>query len=527
MLVTESPVRGSPDRPAPLVSIGLPVYNGEAYLRQSLDALLGQTLTDLELVISDNASTDATASIVQEYAARDHRIRYVRQPVNIGAASNHNAVVSLARGRYFKWASHDDLYHPDLVRLCVEALEQHPEAALAHSWHGYIDSQGVLLSADPYPLDTANPSPRARLRSILRTPGGTDFYGVVPTEVMRAVPRHDNYYNADRTFVAGLALAGPFLQVPRVLYYCRQHADQASHGNRRAKAAALGPRRANRSGSPDGAHVRRVRARIHPGGVDDPPVGTRAVGMHLGGGHLGVQRCDDPVAAPLDEIHHEPSPNTQVASSMPPRTSVNQWAACTRRHHAMSRSTRTTQVQAHQAGRTEITSRQPPRTANRTAVCPDGKLPPTVAIWPLGSGRPTRILLVTTSAPVDSATPVAITSGRHDRRTRATTDGDHGERRRDTRGFEPLDDSVGAELRRTPDVVRPQPLTHGPVDGVDQVGQHEHGQHDVEAPRDRGDRQGDGAWAPDLVGRSMRPLVTMRRRAHGALLGTPRGSVEP
>ncbi len=228
------------------MSIGLPVYNGERFLRHSLKALLAQTFTDFELIISDNASTDTTAAICQEYAALDSRIRYIRQPENIGAAANHNFVVSRARGRYFKWASHDDLYHPDLVALCVEALEEHPEAVLAHSWDGYVDADGDVVSVDPYPLDTTNPSPRARLRSLLRTPGGNDIYGVIRSSVMRSVRPHQTYYNADRTFMAGLVLAGPFQQVPRALYYRRDHPGRASHGSRRARATALGPHRANR-----------------------------------------------------------------------------------------------------------------------------------------------------------------------------------------------------------------------------------------------------------------------------------------
>ena len=86
--------------PAPTLSVGLPVYNGERYLAESLDALLAQTYADFELIISDNASTDGTAEICREYAARDPRIRYVRQPVNVGAGPNHNLLVPLARGAY-------------------------------------------------------------------------------------------------------------------------------------------------------------------------------------------------------------------------------------------------------------------------------------------------------------------------------------------------------------------------------------------------------------------------------------------
>jgi len=99
----------------PRLSIGLPVYNGEKYLAEALDALLGQTYADFELIISDNASTDGTERICREYLARDPRIRYIRQPVNVGASPNHNIVFTESRGELFKWASYDDLYGRDLL----------------------------------------------------------------------------------------------------------------------------------------------------------------------------------------------------------------------------------------------------------------------------------------------------------------------------------------------------------------------------------------------------------------------------
>src|SRR3954466_4130607 len=99
----------------PRVSIGLPVFNGEKYLPEALDSLVSQDFEDLEIILSDNGSTDSTQNICREFAAKDPRIRYHRNQTNIGASKNYNRVLELARGEYFKWASHDDICHPTMM----------------------------------------------------------------------------------------------------------------------------------------------------------------------------------------------------------------------------------------------------------------------------------------------------------------------------------------------------------------------------------------------------------------------------
>jgi glycosyltransferase involved in cell wall biosynthesis len=116
----------------PLVSIGLPVYNGEQYLRRALESLLRQTYKSLELIISDNASTDATGAICLEYAAKDQRIRYHRNAVNIGVYANFRLVLELASGDFFMWSSVDDLRPPTAVENCLEVLLKNGQAVLAH-----------------------------------------------------------------------------------------------------------------------------------------------------------------------------------------------------------------------------------------------------------------------------------------------------------------------------------------------------------------------------------------------------------
>src|ERR1700722_18249656 len=129
----------------PRLTIGLPVYNGESTIEEALDALLGQTYQDFELIVSDNASTDRTADICRRYAEQDSRIRYVRQAHNIGLVSNHIFLMEQARGELFKWASHDDLYARDLLARCVEALDEDPDVVLAHSWSAMIDGSGDVI----------------------------------------------------------------------------------------------------------------------------------------------------------------------------------------------------------------------------------------------------------------------------------------------------------------------------------------------------------------------------------------------
>ncbi|HEY0716634.1 MAG TPA: glycosyltransferase family 2 protein [Streptosporangiaceae bacterium] len=233
---------------APRLTIGLPVYNGRNYVGQAIEALLGQTFGDYELIISDNASTDGTADICRQYARRDSRIRYVRQPHNIGIAPNHNFIVSEARGELVKWASHDDLYARDMMERCVQALDEHPHAVLAHPWTAMIDGSGQVTAAIEYPLNTSSPSAPERFRSTLFANGGDDTGGVIRTEVMRRTTGLNSFHHADRTIITELALQGPFHQVPDWLYFRRDHPgrNERTSPTVRARCTNLDPRRSGR-----------------------------------------------------------------------------------------------------------------------------------------------------------------------------------------------------------------------------------------------------------------------------------------
>lgn len=128
----------------PMVSIGMPVYNGEEYLRDALDTLLEQTYRDFELIISDNASTDCTANICTEYSKKDKRIKYNRQKKNIGAISNFNYVLSIASGKYFMWAAHDDKWNKNYVELLANVLIDNEKMALAYGMAVFINDKGLI-----------------------------------------------------------------------------------------------------------------------------------------------------------------------------------------------------------------------------------------------------------------------------------------------------------------------------------------------------------------------------------------------
>ncbi|GAA4556732.1 glycosyltransferase family 2 protein [Pseudonocardia xishanensis] len=231
----------------PRLSIGLPVYNGEAHLAEALDSLVDQTFGDFELIISDNASTDRTAAICRRYAARDSRIRYVRRARNVGATGNHNATAEMAESPLFKWAAHDDRYAPDLLERCVAVLDEHPSVIASHAWTALLDGEGRIGDRQRYPLATASPHAPERFRSALFDVGGDDAYAVFRTDVLRRVLPYGSYYRADRVLVGSLTLHGPFQQVPDWLYFRRDEPDRATRApSVRAWCATMDPRRADR-----------------------------------------------------------------------------------------------------------------------------------------------------------------------------------------------------------------------------------------------------------------------------------------
>ena len=230
----------------PRLTIGLPVYNGEKYLGEAIDALLGQSYEDFELIISDNASTDGTPGICRRYGKQDPRIRYMRQSRNIGLNPNHNFVVRQAKGELFKMASHDDLYARDLLKRCVDALDENPKAVIAHCWEAMIDISGNVTKALRYSVAADSPRAPERFRSMLLD-GWDDYtYGVMRTKVLMRTHLHGSHHLADRTINTELCLHGPFCMVPDWLYFRRDHPEREHPYTVRTRCAYLDPRRANR-----------------------------------------------------------------------------------------------------------------------------------------------------------------------------------------------------------------------------------------------------------------------------------------
>src|SRR5262249_49825759 len=164
---------------APRVTVGIPVYNGEAYLSQSISSILAQTFTDFELIISDNGSTDGTEQICREYAAKDHRIHYHREETNRGAAWNHNRLVELARGEYFKWQCADDLGAPQMIAECVAELDANPELVLCYGQFIRIDRSGQNLGAKVSRVKGLASAPE-RLHSLIhRRDSCEEIYGLM------------------------------------------------------------------------------------------------------------------------------------------------------------------------------------------------------------------------------------------------------------------------------------------------------------------------------------------------------------
>ncbi len=209
--------------PTPRVSVGIPVYNGEKFLKTAVDSVLAQDYEDFEIIISDNASKDRTAEICSEYVAADPRVRYFRNEVNIGAVPNFNRVFTLARGEFFKWLPHDDFCHPNLLRRCVEVLDRAPRSvALVYPLSELVDEHGRFQCKLVEHVETRAKHPHQRLRRVLLgRSSALALCGLIRSDHLRRTRLRGSYVMDDMGLLAELAMVGECLQVDEVLLRIR------------------------------------------------------------------------------------------------------------------------------------------------------------------------------------------------------------------------------------------------------------------------------------------------------------------
>lgn len=208
----------------PRVSVGIPVYNGGELFRETLDSFLGQTFVDFEVVIVDNASIDETERVSREYTARDGRVRYIKNPTNIGLSKNHNRSFELSRGEFFKWAPADDLCCPTYLERCVEVLDRYPDVVLAYPKTRFIDRDRQTLDVEDPGWHLVSDSVTERLRYVL-THGhwANSVTGLIRRNALERTRLMGDYPGGDYRVLAELSVMGKFFEIPDYLFIRRLH----------------------------------------------------------------------------------------------------------------------------------------------------------------------------------------------------------------------------------------------------------------------------------------------------------------
>jgi glycosyltransferase involved in cell wall biosynthesis len=202
-----------PHAQPPLVSVGIPTYNRARCLGRAVESLRQQDHSRLEIVIADNASTDATEALCRELAAREPRLRYIRQPVNRGPTANFNTVLAEARGDFFMWLSDDDWLDANYLSECLKALLQHPGASMVAGQCRFYDEHSTFMREDP-PTTLAQPTPPERVLAYYATVDyNSIFYGLMPLRLVRQTPMLNALAN-DWILVSNMAIHGSVITIP-------------------------------------------------------------------------------------------------------------------------------------------------------------------------------------------------------------------------------------------------------------------------------------------------------------------------
>jgi Glycosyltransferases involved in cell wall biogenesis len=220
-----------------LVSIGLPVRNAGERVVEVAKSVLAQDHDRIQLVISDNASTDDTEDVCRELARSDGRIAYHRQPTNIGLLNNFRYVIGAAEGRYFRWIGDDDRLEPSFVSRCLQVFAEDPRLILVTTAISYTGPDGGAQAVEYPGTALASDDPVERFVEMLRLLNASHLmidplYGMMLRDTVAPIPRR-NMLHEDEVFATKLALAGPWGHVPEVLAHRVWKDDQVGALGRR------------------------------------------------------------------------------------------------------------------------------------------------------------------------------------------------------------------------------------------------------------------------------------------------------
>jgi glycosyltransferase involved in cell wall biosynthesis len=190
----------------PLVVIGIPTFNRCVRLQRAIESALAQDYPNVEVLVSDNASTDDTARVCASHAQADARFRYYRQERNVGGTGNFIDLLQRSRGDFFVWLADDDWLDPDFVSTCVRVLVERPEVVLAGGGARYY-RDGVYQRQGPAMRCASSRSWLRVLQYYCQVEENAIYYGVMRREPARRAGLK-GCLGGDWLFVAAMAYQG-------------------------------------------------------------------------------------------------------------------------------------------------------------------------------------------------------------------------------------------------------------------------------------------------------------------------------
>lgn len=202
-----------------IVTIGIPVYNEEKYLKETIESAISQSLTDIEIIISDNTSTDSSYDIANKCAKNDSRVRVVRQEENIGPLNNFRFLLDEAKSPYFVWLGGHDLFEEDYLEKAVEFLYSDEETVMVYPQNAiFVDVKNKYLAdkACSNINTTGIKQPLKRVKHIVeKLRKCTNIHGVFRTKVLMQLP-FENIIGPDNLLLAAAGVLGKICDIDTI-----------------------------------------------------------------------------------------------------------------------------------------------------------------------------------------------------------------------------------------------------------------------------------------------------------------------